>query len=58
MCGALHGRSARFQVQFVSLRLTLHAHVCRYGNLKHFEKGVRELVGAPHPQVWEETNNE
>jgi hypothetical protein len=26
--------------------------------LEDFEKGVRELVGAPHPQVWDEINKE
>jgi hypothetical protein len=31
---------------------------CRYGKLEDFEKGVRELVGAPHPQVWDEINKE
>ena len=31
---------------------------CRYGGLEDFEKGVRELVGAPHPQVWDEINKE
>ena len=31
---------------------------CRYGGLEDFDKGVRELVGAPHPQVWDEINKE
>ena len=26
--------------------------------MKDFEKGVRELVVAPHPQVWDEINKE
>jgi len=30
----------------------------KYGGLKDFETGVRELVGAPRPQVWDEIENE
>ena len=30
----------------------------KYGNLDDFKKGVRELVGAPHPKVWEEMAKE
>jgi hypothetical protein len=30
----------------------------RFGGLEDFEKGVRELVGAPHPMVWDEINKE
>ena len=30
----------------------------KYGGLDDFKKGVRELVGAPHPKVWEEMAKE
>ena len=30
----------------------------KYGKLDDFKKGVRELVGAPHPKVWEEMSKE
>jgi len=30
----------------------------KYGGLEDFKKGVRELVGAPHPKVWDEIMKE
>ena len=33
-------------------------YLCRYGGVDDFDKGVRELVGAPHPQVWDEIDKE